>query len=179
MTADPTDPSRSVWVATDADNALVRITGRASFSIGPALKQLGTALIDRQYGRFVLDMAECDGVDSTFLGILAGLALRIKKTCGGTIIMINLPLDIHENVCLLGLNRIIDCHEAGKCPDDVQESLGRLSALNRLDIGQVDAKTTRKTTIEAHEALISSDERNLPRFKDVLTFLRETSDTRK
>lgn len=176
MNNDPKkDPSRCIWVATDASNALVRITGRASFATGPAFKRLGSALIEQCCTRLVLDMADCEGADSTFLGVLAGLASRMKKNCNSTIVVINLSPAMYENVCTLGLNRLMDCHEAGRCPEEVQKSLGRLGALDRVDIVKADEKAERETAIEAHENLIRSDSRNLPRFKDVLTFLKESS----
>lgn len=166
---------RSVWVASDAENAFVVIAERATFAIGPCFKQLGEALIDRRCRRLVIDMAKCSGVDSTFLGVLAGLALRMSRDPGSRMIMINLPPPIYESVCTLGLNRLIDCYEAGKCPAEIQEHLGRLGSLDLMEIGPADPKTARETAIEAHETLVRSDPSNLPRFKDVLTFLREGS----
>lgn len=178
MTIDSSDPSRCIWVATDCDDAFVRIKGQASFSTGPTLKQLGAVLIDGLCKRLVLDMEDCQSVDSTFLGVLAGLSSRLKKSAGTPLIMINLSPGIYETVCVLGLNHVINCFKSGECPKNVQENLRRLGTLNRVEIQQVDAKTARETAIEAHENLILSDRRNLSKFKDVLTFLRETQPKR-
>ena len=162
-----------LWVAIDHDDVFIRLTGRATFAISPSLKQLGSTLINRPCGRFVLDMAECECIDSTFIGVLAGFSMRLKKTTGSSIIIVNLPPDIHETICILGLNQIASCFPTGMCPQDIQDRLQRLNNVNCIEMKPADKNTTKKTMTEAHMNLVQINSKNLPRFKDVLTFLRE------
>lgn len=175
MSVSQKEEPRCLWVAIDHDDVFIQVKGRATFAISPSLKQLGSTLIDRPCGRFILDMAECECIDSTFIGVLAGLSMRLKKTTGSSIIIVNLPPDIHETICILGLNQIISCFPTGMCPQDIQNRLQKLSNLNCVEMKPADKNTTKKTMTEAHMNLIQINSQNLPRFKDILTFLQEDS----
>lgn len=175
MNADSAEARRCIWVASDGDTALVRVTGRASFMLGPCVKELGNALIDRNCRQIVFDLVDCESVDSTFLGVLAGVAARMKKNGPGRITLINLSPALYENISMLGLSRIMDCYETGSSSSEFQRGLGSLGSLSLLPVERSNSDSTRRTVIEAHEALIRSDARNIPRFKNVLTFLRESN----
>ena len=69
-------PADVLLVATDGNTALVRVQGRGSFKVSAIMKEFATAMIDRGCNALVLDMANCIGMDSTFMGVLAGLAFR-------------------------------------------------------------------------------------------------------
>ena len=62
------------------DNAYkVKVVGRATFAIGPTLRNLVQRIeSDAENKDISIDLAECTGMDSTFMGILAMLALKIK-----------------------------------------------------------------------------------------------------
>ncbi len=174
MTDDSASTPECIWVAVEGMDAFIRITGRASFIIGPSLKQLGTTLIAKQVKRLVVDMESCSNVDSTFLGVLAGLVARMKKSPGASISMINLTPAMFENVSTLGLDRIINCFTSGRTPQDIRQQMERLGLPNCFAVNHADESTARQTVIEAHENLIRSDKRNLSKFKNVITFLKET-----
>ncbi len=176
MTDDSSNTPECIWVATDDNEAFIRIEGRASFIIGPSLKQLGAHLVESRIKRMIFDMGECSSVDSTFLGVMAGLVPRIRKIQGASIIMINLTPALFENVSTLGLDRIISCFTTGHTPTDIRQLMEKLGSLNCFAVNRPDEKTARKTVIEAHEDLIRSDKRNLLKFKNVLTFLRESTE---
>lgn len=172
MTADSAKASCSLWVAIDHSEVFLRVVGRASFAISPSLKQFGDAIVNHPCKRFVLDMAECESADSTFLGILAGLSMRLKKSAGVPMIMVNLSSKIYEAVSLLGLNRIIECYPAGMCPAELQEKLQRVDQLERIEIEQAEKRVAAETILEAHTDLARLDERNHSKFKDLLSLLQ-------
>src|SRR5688500_19383887 len=67
----------AVWVGDQL--VCVKVAGRANFSGSVDFKTLVTSLWDKGYHHFVLDLSECLLMDSTFLGVLAGLGLKLNN----------------------------------------------------------------------------------------------------
>ena len=172
--APPAQPVDKLLVALGGDIALIRVLGRGSFKVSTALKDFSAAAIEKGVRSLVLDMAECVGMDSTFMGVLAGLALRLKQKSGGRIAMINLSLRTRGLLATLGLDQVIDPHMAGATPENLRPFFqGVPHEMTALDTREISQFTTTETMLEAHEDLVKLSPENLPKFKDVLTFLRE------
>jgi anti-sigma B factor antagonist len=170
--SDERPPDDRVLVALQPPCAFIRITGRASFKVGTALKQFGQGALDAGAQTMAFDMADCSGMDSTFMGVLAGMALRLRKA-GGVMVLFNLNGRTRGLVATLGLDQIVEAHEAGSLPPSLQDLADRSLKLRALATGPESKHSTARTMLEAHENLVQVDAANQPRFKDVLTFLRE------
>src|SRR6266581_5387322 len=70
-----------VWVGDK--NACIKIAGRASFNSSLDFKTLVNGLFQKGFSRFVLDLTDCLLMDSTFLGVLAGLGLKFGAARNG------------------------------------------------------------------------------------------------
>jgi anti-anti-sigma factor len=151
----------------------VHVVGRGSFKNSTALKQFGTTAIEQDCHSIVLDMAECLGMDSTFMGVLAGLAFRLKQKSDGEILMVNLSTRTRSLLATLGLDRVIRPFMAGTTPPEYQQVLSGPVGLDPLETGDVSRRKTAETMLEAHENLVDLSDDNAPKFTDVLTFLRE------
>ena len=57
----------------------VRCSGRGSFANSPTVKSLGDDYIASGGRLIVIDLETCSGIDSTFMGTLAGLSRRVLK----------------------------------------------------------------------------------------------------
>ena len=170
---EPKQPEDRVWVAFVEKMAIIRVEGRGSFKVGTALKQFGQSAAEQGCVAAVLDMTSCVGMDSTFMGVLAGMATRLKERNHADMVMLNLTPRTRGLVATLGLDRIVRAYQAGETPDAYKKALtisADLSALRAAAGNQLD---TAQTMLEAHESLVNLSADNLPRFKDVLTFLRE------
>jgi len=154
----------SVEVAISSRDAFVRVHGRATFKIGPALKQFGLTAIDKGCQRVIVEMQDCVGMDSTFMGVLAGLATQMRKT-EGDVILRNISDKNAFLIKMLGINHLV------KMDSDITASIMPESNLN-LKIG-ADKKQMTQTMISAHEALIDAAPDNMVKFKDVLVYLKE------
>lgn len=164
----------ALHVAVAEDHAFIRVIGRGTFKISPALKEFAVRAIDSGCRRIVLDMADCVGMDSTFMGILAGLALRLRKGGAGRVVMVNLKERTRGLLATLGLDEAIDLYVAGGMPVDMQSFFSAEGpVLTPLPTGERSQRETGQTMLEAHENLVKLSPENLPKFKDVLTFLRE------
>lgn len=160
-------------VALQGDNALVRVIGRGSFKISTNLKQFGMAAIAADCRVMVLDMEHCIGMDSTFMGVLAGLAFRLQQHVGGSLLLVNLTERTLHLITTLGLDQVVQPYLAGNTPKAYERLLSPADGLESLEAGQETRETTAETILEAHETLSNLTPENAPKFKDVLVFLRE------
>lgn len=61
----------------------IRFEGKGSFMNSPSLKAFGDIRIAAGETRMVVDLGACTGMDSTFMGTLAGMAARLTALEGG------------------------------------------------------------------------------------------------
>ncbi len=170
---EPKQPEDKVWVATYAKMALVRVEGRGSFKVSTALKQFGQSAIESGCSKAVLDMTNCVGMDSTFMGVIAGIAARLREVSGGETVMLNLTSRTRGLVATLGLDRVVKAFQSGETPEEFKQALSITTGMSTLASHSGNQLSTAETMLEAHENLVELSPDNLPRFKDVLTFLRE------
>src|SRR5260221_3967474 len=69
----------NLFVSVADSVVLVKIRGRASFNISADFKNLIHGLVQKGYHRFILDLSECLVMDNTFLGVLAGIGLKLAS----------------------------------------------------------------------------------------------------
>jgi anti-sigma B factor antagonist len=161
----------ALLVATHRGSALIRVKGRGSFKVGPGLKQFGLSAIGSGCKQFILDMNECVGMDSTFMGVLAGLACRLKEEAGGRMVMMNLNAKTLALLETLGLDRIIETYAEGSVSEDLKKCLADVVDMSVLDGSTTDRKLTLETMLTAHEDLVKISPDNLPKFKNVMAYL--------
>jgi anti-anti-sigma regulatory factor len=147
----------------------VKIEGKGSFLNSGNLKEFAREMLDRGYREFVVDLADCAMMDSTFMGTMASVALRLKELGHGHLHIIHCGNRSQELLSGLGLDQIFDIRVNGERPPECEE-LER-SATGRLP--ETQKKEQAETMLEAHEALCEAAPENIFRFKDVLDFLRQ------
>ena len=162
--ADATKPT--FLVDTSSDPVAIRIEGRASFQNSACLQEFFTALLAQEKRRFVMDFANCTSMDSTFLGVLAGVALQLRKqTPPGSLVLCRLGARNLELVRNLGLHRLLTVDT-----EAVDVNLNAPSALACVpDKGELESA---RLVLAAHENLVAADEANRAKFQDVLAFLK-------
>lgn len=162
--AEPTKPT--FLVDAYADPVVVRIEGRASFANSGILKEFIAQMIRQGKARFVIDFAACTSMDSTFLGVLAGAALELRRqTPPGTLTLARVGERNLELIRNLGLHRLAIV-DAGAFPMDFK---GGAQALDTKAKNEVESA---RLVLEAHENLVNADSANAAKFQDVLAFLR-------
>jgi anti-anti-sigma regulatory factor len=102
------DPAKPVFlVDVYSDPVLVRVDGRAAFGNSGALRDFFRELARQGRTRFVVDFQHCTSMDSTFLGVLAGAALELRRMDPpGTLTLARLGERNLELICNLGLHRL-------------------------------------------------------------------------
>lgn len=151
------------------DPVVVRVVGKASFMNSSPVKELFEQLLERGKSRFVIDFQKCSGMDSTFLGILAGLGIRLmNQSPKGSVVLCRLGsrnLELIEN---LGLHRLLVLDKG-----DAESRLSGSEHLEELkDTGKLSMVENARMVLEAHENLVEIDSSNRTKFQDVISFLK-------
>ncbi|MEP4930546.1 STAS domain-containing protein [Haloferula sp.] len=147
----------------------IRCEGKGSFLQSPALKECAEKRRSKGENRFVIDLEECTGMDSTFMGLLAGLASRVSKEDGE--VMIASPGEKNlRSLEGLGLDFLLsispkDASWIGK-EDEIRKELKPFSP-NHMP----DAKDRAQHVLDSHRTLASTSDDNAKRFATVLQVL--------
>jgi hypothetical protein len=118
----------------------------------------------------VLEVSECQLMDSTFLGVLAGLGLKFSGERNGseraTLGLLNPSDRISDLIENLGIDHLFQIHKGSAPP---------ASELNPVEkpASAPDRKETTRTCLEAHRLLMEINPANVSKFKDVTRFLEE------
>lgn len=156
------------WVDAYSDPVLLRIEGRASFLNAAPVRELFEQVIADGRRRVVVDFQNCSSMDSTFLGILTGAALKMRKAAPpGQIVLSRLSERNLELVRNLGLHRLLTVDSGGEqlgFPSRTPTQLNAGAALKQ--------EENERLVLEAHESLVEADQSNYRKFQDVLSFLK-------
>jgi anti-sigma B factor antagonist len=168
--------SKGISVASLKNRVYACVVGRGTFQNSQPLRQFTLNKIDEGHEVFVIDFSACQGLDSTFLGMLAGIGLRLRRSAPpASIHLVNLKPRNMDMLRTLGLESLffIDA-DAPAPPVDTDYQL-----LPDTDITQtkqpLDKDGAANLVIEAHDNLVRVDQRNTPRFKELTRILRETN----
>ena len=159
----------SIQVGVNGPTVWVRVEGKGSFLNSGSLKEFAREMLDRGYREFVMDLADCAMMDSTFMGTMASVALRLKELGRGHLHVIHCGNRSWELLSGLGLDQIFDIHADGTAAAPECQALERASDGSRQERKQQQTQTM----VEAHDALCKAAPENIFRFKDVLEYLKQ------
>ena len=170
-----TEPQAPILVGNFPDVVWVRVEGKGNFRNSPELKEFSMRMLERGRSEFVIDLEGCPMMDSTFMGTLTGIALRLKSSVSGTLEIINANPRNQQLLQSLGLDQIFTVDLEGT-------SWTKERKLVRNNLAQpepspvLDQRDHAELVLEAHEALCKANEENVRRFKDVIEFLKHDVD---
>jgi anti-sigma B factor antagonist len=157
----------SILVGVNGPTVWVKVEGKGSFLNSGSMKEFAREMMDRGYREFVVDLENCAMMDSTFMGTMAGVALRLKELGHGHLHVIHCGGRSRELLSGLGLDQVFSIHANGanspECKSFEQDG-NAPSAEQKQERAQ--------TMLEAHEALCQAAPENFLRFKDVLEYLK-------
>lgn len=149
-------------VSAYSDPVIVRINGKANYLNCNSFREFIEQMLSRGRQHFLVDFENCQGMDSTFLGILAGTALELKKKDPpGRLTLCKLSERNQELITNLGLQNLLTISD--------EETAFTHSAFESLENEEV---SNAKNVLEAHEKLAEADAQNLAKFQDVISFLK-------
>jgi anti-sigma B factor antagonist len=141
----------------------VRVQGRGTHQNSHLLKQYMLSCLEEHHRLFQIDLCLCNYMDSTFLGMLAGLGIRVKDRSLPQIQLSNVNERIRSMLEGLGIDHLFSISTES-------ETQKNLTHLTGEDLTK-DAKS--REMLEAHEKLVSISSHNEAKFRDVLVLLRE------
>ena len=166
--------SDRIMVAISGENAAAQVYGKGTYRIANPLKEFSQLVHgDDQLRRLIVDMAKCDAVDSTFMGLLAGMALRYKNRGDLDLILINLSDKVFGSMQTLGLDQLVSFHKIGDCPAALQNVMDLCVRADALEAREESRLETAHIMLEAHETLTDLGEGNKMRFQDVISYLKD------
>ena len=144
----------------------VKATGRATFECVAPLRTLAKELDTADFKQVDVDLADCQGMDSTYMGVLAMMALRAKKI--NAVISIYNANELNKNQLYgLGLKKLFQFTEG-----TVEMGEPAAAAANV----PVDKITHATTVLEAHKTLMDVDQDNVEKFEKVVDYVQKDLD---
>ena len=163
--------SSPILYATVGDLIWIRIEGKGSFSVSPHLKEFATRERDAGCKRFVLDLENCPGMDSTFMGTLLAISRKVAKTEDGLFDVVNANARNVQLMKNLGLDLVLSLDEKGERWHTERQRVD--AYLTETPTADYDKRQTAAVMLDAHEALASAQPENEARFRDVIHYLQE------
>lgn len=133
-------------------------------------------MIEKGYRKFVIDLADCELMDSTFMGMLTGIVLNLREHGSESLQVIRANERNASLLSNLGLDQLFIVRKEG---DPETPSFPEESALAQVNAPKPSSRETQKDVLEAHQALVEADAENAVRFRDVLEFLQKEDDAQK
>ena len=161
----------SISVACFDKGVWIRVTGRGCFECSANLKEYVMIMIQKDYHEFVIDLINCEQMDSTFMGTITGLAQRLRQDEQGTLRVINVSEKNEQLIENLGLNHLflLQPLSLGYESPPVGDNLRFCTAIAPC---QNDKKSLRRELLlSSHKALVAANKANAAKFQDLFELI--------
>ena len=151
----------------------IRCVGKGSFLNSPALKRFGEARLAAGESLLVVDLGDCSGMDSTFMGTLAGLAGRFSRKPGGALHIADADNRNRASLEDLGLDCLMEINPPAA---PWRGRMDEIRAVLAVDEGKevVSSGLARaEHVLEAHRTLSAANEDNARKFAGVVDLLSQ------
>ena len=163
-----TVPSAELTVFRGKNFASVRVVGRANFACSPGFQGAVEELIADHPTRLVMDLEQCQLMDSTFLGVLAGGAVKFRQSTGApvNIELSNPNARVSGLIENLGVESLFTVSSGPlELPSDVRARRVTIQSPTKLQL--------KETSLAAHEQLMQISESNKEKFEELTRTLKE------
>jgi anti-anti-sigma regulatory factor len=153
-------PGQPFLVARSQGALYVRVQGLGSMHTAPTLEAFAEAQIQEGAHQLVLDLQECSGVDSTFMGLLLTLANRLREGQNGGpggCVLINVDAHARKQLASVGVDAFVVIKEG---ETELPENL----RLTELAVAEASDRERLKLMVRAHKELVAADARNKAKF---------------
>lgn len=160
----PTPASENYLKVSRADDAvLIQVHGLGNMYLAPTLQSFVESEINSGFVSFVVDLKNCQGLDSTFMGTFTGLSVMLKNKFGW-FCLVNVSEDNRRLLKMLGIINLVSIH-----PGDFPVAKGETTTLNPTN----DPYLRQKQIHAAHRNLIEADPANQERFGPFIKAMEE------
>ena len=166
----------SIQVGVNGKAVWVKVEGKGNFLNSGNFKEFAKEMVQRGYREFVIDLANCAMMDSTFMGTMASVALRLKELGHGHLHVVHCGQRSRDLLTGLGLDQIFQIHSNGAAaaePPSAEPDCEELPQETKLPDAAAQKHEQAQQMLDAHEALCEAAPENFSRFKDVLEYLKQ------
>jgi anti-anti-sigma factor len=162
-------PNRVAWI---------RVGGKGNLHNSPRLLSFAKCMIDKGEARLVVDLEDCPVMDSTFMGTLTGISRRLRSVDGGELEVINANERNRDLIESLGLDFILTLDTEGTSWQEERRSISKHFRELAIELEPEELTKEERTEfiLEAHENLTEANPENVPRFEDVICYLRQEAE---
>lgn len=148
----------------------IRCEGKGSFLNSPVMKAFGDERIAAGETCLVVDLGGCSGMDSTFMGTLAGMAARLSTHDDGVLQIADSGTRNRRSLEDLGLDFLLEIDPpAAPWRGNVDSIRGSLKSPQVLKIASSVQRT--QHVLEAHQTLAATSDQNAREFSNVVKLL--------
>jgi len=157
----------------------IRFEGKGSFANSSAVKAFGEQRIAAGETCVVVDLGGCTGMDSTFMGTLAGLAVRLSALAGGGLQIAAVDERNRRSLEDLGLDFLMAIDPPTAAWRGAEESIRNGLVPPQATSNLIPIQRARQI-LEAHQMLAGMSEENSRQFHAVVSLLEnEVADKEK
>lgn len=155
----------------------VSINGRGDVFTAPKVKEFTEGIFEKlsqnRAAKFVFDMEDCTGMDSTFMGMIAGLAIKLQGVANSCLQLCGVSSANQESLEELGIDSLVDINPTGsEWNNQYQEIRSELSEWNP------EGKHAPKSDLilDSHKILGSLNKENEEEFSEVIKSFESEQD---
>lgn len=167
-----------IFIGTFDGFSWIRCEGKGSFLNSPVLKEYGDSRIAEGERCLVVDLEACTGMDSTFMGTLAGMASRLSAQGEGVLHIAEAGPRNQRSLEDLGLDFLMQIN-----PNDAPWR-------EKLPLIRAEIKPTQFATapnhaqrashvLDAHKTLAATNDHNAETFANVVKLLESSLDEKR
>lgn len=159
-----------IYYAVLNDVAWLRCEGKGNFLVSPRVKSCAEFVMANGCVTVIVDLEKCSGMDSTFMGMLAGVGAKLMKK-NGKLIIVHSGEKNRASLADLGMDALMEIHEENEADHQIEEQMKEL--LKPYD----DSSTKlpcRDHVIECHKTLSELNEENAEKFQNVVKHMKPT-----
>ena len=151
----------------------MRVEGKGTHLNSLQAKSVFQRIMAKGIHDLVVDLERCPMMDSTFLGMLTGTALNVKKVnAAGSLSVLNANQRNIQLLNSLGLNHILEIDsDATMWATERERAVAALKLCENCDPAPKEVQT--QHVLDTHQILSDVSSENECRFRDVIDFLEK------
>ncbi|MGF1572633.1 MAG: STAS domain-containing protein [Sumerlaeia bacterium] len=173
------DSPLSCAVLDQEQLAVIKLYGKGNFISSVPLKKFSEYVCKSSVVKdIILDLEDCESMDSTFMGVLASVSIAQIRRGERKLILANANEHCRKLLKTLGIARLLEIHEPNSTSNSAtahQISLDKageqLEPMHQEKLSHTDQICH---TLEAHRTLVRADGENEIRFQSVIHYLEKS-----
>lgn len=142
---------------------VIRLVGDVRLNLSTSMDDFFQRMFDDpEFVSVWVDLCDVEGIDSTTLGLLAKLALKVREKYGFEPAIYSRDPGITRLLKSMAFNRLFELHE---------ETCSNPENITEIPSVKGNEEAVKQKVIEAHRVLMGMSAENRDRFKDLLTVL--------